>query len=86
MQGASTTPCSTILSNLIYGSRAYQVCTPDLLFSQIAKSYYKSDVFNETDLQPIVKQFSLEELYGPGGKKRVKNIPTYQELEICMIL
>ena len=32
---------------------------PDLLFSRIAKSYYKSDVFNETDLQLIVEQFSL---------------------------
>ena len=32
---------------------------PDLLFSHIAKSYYKSDVFNETDLQLIVEQFSV---------------------------
>ena len=32
---------------------------PDLLFSQIAKSYYKSDVFNETDLQLVVEQFSF---------------------------
>ena len=31
---------------------------PDL-FSQIAKSYYKSDVFNEADLQLVVEQFSL---------------------------
>ena len=30
---------------------------PDLLFSRIAKSYYKSDVFNETDLQLVVEQF-----------------------------
>ena len=30
---------------------------PDLLFSHIAKSYYKSDVFNETDLQLIVGNF-----------------------------
>ena len=32
---------------------------PDLLFLRIAKLYYKSNVFNETDLQPIVEQFSL---------------------------
>ena len=32
---------------------------PDLLFSHIAKSYYKCDVFNETDLQHLVEQFSL---------------------------
>ena len=32
---------------------------PDLLFSQIAKSYYKCDVFNETDLQLVVEQFSF---------------------------
>ena len=32
---------------------------PDLLFSQVAKAYYKSDVFNDTDLQLLVEQFSL---------------------------
>ena len=31
---------------------------PELLFSQIAKSYYKSDVFNESDLHHLVEQFS----------------------------
>ena len=31
---------------------------PDLLFSRIAKSYYKSDVFNKDDLQLIAQQFS----------------------------
>lgn len=31
---------------------------PDILFSHIARSYYKSDVFNETDLRLIVEQFS----------------------------
>lgn len=30
---------------------------PDLLFSQIAKSYYKSDVFNESELHHLVEQF-----------------------------
>ena len=29
------------------------------LFSQIAESYYKSDVFNETDLRLVVEQFGL---------------------------
>ena len=32
--------------------------SPDLLFFHIAKSYYKSDVFNETELQLIMEQFS----------------------------
>ena len=32
--------------------------SPDLLFSRIAKSYYKLDVFNESDLQVISEQFS----------------------------
>ena len=31
---------------------------PDLLFSQIAKAYYKTDVFNEDDLQLVAQQFS----------------------------
>ena len=31
---------------------------PDLLFSRVAKSYYKSDVFNESDLQLVAEQFS----------------------------
>ena len=60
---------------------------PDLLFSQIAKSYYKSDVFNETDLQLIVEQFSFVMIDNGGivRRKWVENIPTYQELETCMI-
>ena len=57
---------------------------PDLFFSQIAKPYYKSD---ETDLQLVVEQFSFVMIDNGGivRRKWVKNIPTYQELETCMI-
>ena len=56
MHGASATPYSAICTNLIFGHTKF---VPDLLFSQIAKSYYKLDVFNKTYLRLVVEKFSL---------------------------
>ena len=66
--------------NLIPGHKKF---APDL---QIAKSHYKSDVFNEIDLQLVVEQFGFvtgncTDLEGESGWKI---FPIYQELEICM--
>ena len=55
MLGVSAAPCFTVSTNLIHDPWTYKVRS---FFSQIAKSYYKSDVFNENDLQLVAQQFS----------------------------